>query len=106
MHALRAACYDYAMSRTVQVRFVSPKDIEINEGVIRTRVWDGEKPAAFHQAGLEPPLSPMMGDLELQVIVAKTADVRFHWKSEKAGALRELIGTVMEEVEPGENLSE
>jgi hypothetical protein len=107
-----AACYHYVMSRTVQVRFVPPKDIKIkgNEGVTRTRVWDGGKLAEFLQVGLEPLLSPMIEDLEVQVVVAKTADIRFNWKPEKAAALREqigeLIGTVMEDIEPDEYLSE
>ncbi|WP_407570750.1 hypothetical protein [Deinococcus altitudinis] len=100
------------MSRTVQVRFVPPKDIQVkvNAGVTRTRVWDGEKLAEFLQAGLEPLLSRMIDDLELQVVVAKTADIRFNWKPEKIGELRaqigELIGTVMEDIEPDEYLSE
>ncbi|WP_407569886.1 hypothetical protein [Deinococcus altitudinis] len=100
------------MYRTVQVRFVPPKDIivRVNAGVTRTRVWDGEKLAEFLQTGLEPLLSKMVDELELQVVVAKTADIRFSWKPEKIGELREqigeLIGTVMEDIEPDEYLGE
>ena len=100
------------MPRTVQVRFVSPKDIQVkvSQTVTRTRVWDGEKLAAFLQAGLEPLLSKMIDDLELLVVVAKAPDIRFNWKPDKIGELREqigqLIGTVMEDIEADEYLSE
>jgi len=100
------------MPRTVQVRFVPPKDIKIkvNQGITRTRVWDGEKLAGFLQAGLEPLLSTMIDDLELQVVVAKASDIRFNWKPENLGALREQIGeliaTVMEDIEVDDFLSE
>ena len=72
------------MPRTVRVCFVSPKDIQVkvSQTVTRTRVWDGEKLAEFLQAGLEPLLSKMSDDLELQV-VAKAADIRFSWKPGK-----------------------
>ena len=100
------------MSRTVQVRFVPPRDIKVrvSQTVIRTRVWDGEKLAAFLQAGLEPLLSKMIDDLELLVVVAKAPDIRFSWKPEKITELREqiggMIGTVMEDIEADEYLSE
>ncbi|MGY2893168.1 hypothetical protein [Deinococcus sp. UYEF24] len=100
------------MSRTIQVRFVPPKDlkVKVSQTITRTRVWDGEKLAEFLQAGLEPLLSKMIDDLELQVVVAKAADIRFNWKPEKIGELREqigeLIGTVMEDIEADEYLSE
>jgi len=100
------------MTRTVQVRFVPPKDItvKVNQGITRTRVWDGEKLAEFLQAGLEPLLSTMIDDLELQVVVAKASDIRFNWKPENLGALREQIGeliaTVMEDIEVDDFLSE
>ena len=76
----------------------------------RTRVWDGEKLATFLQAGLEPLLSKLVDDLELLVVVAKAPDIRFNWKPENITALREqigqLIGTVMEDIEAEEYLSE
>ena len=45
-------CYHYAMLRTVEVRFVPPKDIQIkvSQTMTRVRVWDGEKLAAHFQA--------------------------------------------------------
>jgi hypothetical protein len=100
------------MPRTVQVRFVPPKDIKVkvSQTIMRTRVWDGEKLAEFLHAGLEPLLSKMIDDLELQVVVAKAADIRFNWKPENINELRaqigEMIGTVMEDIEPDEYLSE
>jgi hypothetical protein len=100
------------MLRTVQVRFVPPKDIKVkvSQTIMRTRVWDGEKLAEFLHAGLEPLLSKMIDDLELQVVVAKAADIRFNWKPENINELRaqigEMIGTVMEDIEPDEYLSE
>ena len=52
----------------------------------------------------------MIDDLESQVVVAKSADIRFNWKPEKITELREqigeLIGTVMEDIEPDDYLSE
>jgi hypothetical protein len=100
------------MPRTVQVRFVPPKDIQVkvSQAVTHTRVWDGEKLAAYLQAGLEPLLSKMIDDLELVVVVAKAPDIRFNWKPEGLTELREqigqLIGTVMEDIEVDDFLSE
>jgi len=55
-------------------------------------------------------LSTMIDDLELQVVVAKASDIRFNWKPENLGALREQIGeliaTVMEDIEVDDFLSE
>ncbi len=105
-------CYHYAMSRTVQIRFVPPNDIKVkvSQTITRTRVWDGEKLAEFLQAGLEPLLSKMIDDLELLVVVAKAPDIRFNWKPEKITELREQIGqliaTVMEDIDADEYLSE
>jgi hypothetical protein len=105
-------CYHYAMTRTVTVRFVPPAPVKVRVSITasRTRTWDEEKLAEFLQAGLEPLLSKMIDDLELLVVVAKAADIRFNWKPENITELREqigeLIGTVMEDIEPDEYLSE
>ena len=106
------ACYHYAMTRTVSVRFVPPAPVKVRVSmtVSRTRIWDEEKLAEFLRAGLEPLLSKMIDDLELLVVIAKAADIRFSWKPEKINELREqigqLIGTVMEDIEVDEYLSE
>jgi len=80
------------------------------QGGTRTRAWDGEKLADFLWAGLGPKLSTMIDDLELDVVVAKSYDIRFSWKPESIGELRsaigELIATVMEDVEVDDFLSE
>ncbi|WP_407570801.1 hypothetical protein [Deinococcus altitudinis] len=108
----RQPCYHYAMPITAHTRFVPIKDIQVkvNAGVLRTRVWDGEKLTGFLRAGLEPLLSKMIDDLELQVVVARASDIRFSWKPEKSGELREqigeLIGTAMEDIEIDGFLSE
>lgn len=99
------------MTRTVTVRFVlpAPVKVRISETLSRTRTWNEEKLTTFLQAGLEPMLQQMIDDVSLEVVVAKAADIRFSWKPEKIGALRdaigELIGTVMEDIEVDEYLS-
>ena len=99
------------MTRTVTVRFVPPAPVKvrISETLSRTRNWDEEKLATFLQAGLEPMLQQMIDDVSIEVVIAKASDIRFSWKPEKIGALRdaigELIGTVMEDIEVDEYLS-
>ena len=99
------------MTRTVTVRFVTPAPVKvrISETLSRTRTWNEEKLTTFLQAGLEPMLQQMIDDVSLEVVMAKAADIRFSWKPEKIGSLRdaigELIGTVMEDIEVDEYLS-
>ena len=103
------------MPRNVLIRFVPPAPIKTKTGKATTHIreWDGEKMAAFLQEGLEIWAGDKYPDFEMRVAVSRQAEIRFeNWKPEKQQAeelrakIGEVIGQVMEGIEPENDLSE
>ncbi len=95
------------MHRTVTIKFVPPRPIKEKTGktTTRERHWNTTKILELLRHQLTPTLRHELGDdLELQLVVARQADIQLNFKLDAITDFKEhvgdLIGEVMSEVEP------
>lgn len=93
--------HNYAMNKTVLIRFVPPAPITVKTGkaTTHTRHWHTDKLIAHLQEHLELRLADAGQTFDLRVVSSTQPEIRFEgWKPEKADDLRKVIGDLMGEV--------
>lgn len=100
------------MNRIIRIGLAIPQPVpvQISKTLMRHRTWNSEKLVAYLREGITPMLNRVYPDVEVEVVASSYPNIQFQgWKPPKVEeareAIGEMIGAVMEDIDPEEYLS-